>query len=375
MSSLLDFIDNNEDADFAILQLKELLKEKRQNSLLSFTFATMPTFQPANFHRQYYNILTKFAQGEFKKLMVFMPPQHGKALQVDTPVLTTEGWKKHSELKPGDYVFGEDGKPKMVRWNSGSYWHRTQQVNFADKFFLLAAPEHEWVIYADHDNHRGRQREIVETQDIFKRKNRRNPAIQADIKIQMPEVKLPINPYLLGVWLGDGNSKDKWVCCGEKSFAHLRAYIIEYKPSNTAKMVHLKGLETRALRLLGVLSNKHIPVSYLLSSYEQRMQLLQGLMDSDGSVDKRGRCEFCQKEGKLADDVYVLLRSLGYKPTKHTYKAKLYNKDCGNKVRISFTPQSDDIVFSLSYKQQRIQNKITADRSDKKKFFITSIIE
>lgn len=79
MNNLLDIIDNNDDADYAIAQLKIMLREKRQNSLLSFTYATMSTFQPAIFHKQYYNILTQFAKKEFKKLMVFMPPQHGKS--------------------------------------------------------------------------------------------------------------------------------------------------------------------------------------------------------------------------------------------------------------------------------------------------------
>lgn len=76
---LLAKIKTKEQAAFAIADLKAQLNEKRQNSLLAFTTATMPTFTPADFHKHYYNILTRFAKKEFSKLMVFMPPQHGKS--------------------------------------------------------------------------------------------------------------------------------------------------------------------------------------------------------------------------------------------------------------------------------------------------------
>ena len=59
--------------------LEERLIRESRNDLLTFTKATMPTFDPADFHKRYYNVLTEFAEGKVKKLMVFMPPQHGKS--------------------------------------------------------------------------------------------------------------------------------------------------------------------------------------------------------------------------------------------------------------------------------------------------------
>ena len=79
MSNLSDVISTEAEMDYAIARVTERLTEKRRSSLLSFTRATMPTFAPADFHRHYYNILTRFAMGEYTKLMVFMPPQHGKS--------------------------------------------------------------------------------------------------------------------------------------------------------------------------------------------------------------------------------------------------------------------------------------------------------
>ncbi len=332
-----------------------------------------PKFQATPFHVAYYSVLDRFARGDIKKLIVQAPPQHGKALVEDTPVLTTKGWKRHADLQPGDYIFGEKGEPRRVLWNSGVYKCESQYVNFADGFSMIAARQHEWVIYADHDDHKGRIREIVETQNIFARRNRRSPYIMADAVIDMPVRNLPIEPYLLGVWLGDGNSYDKWISCGEKDIEHLRPLSLEIKKDRNAYRVHLRGLETTSLRQLGVLFNKHIPIEYLLSDESSRRELLQGLMDTDGTVNTRGTCEFCQKEGRLADDMYVLLRSLGYKPTRHKYIARLYGKDCGNKVRIMFNPDKSDAVFKIHRKQGRLDNKERPDRTDKKRFFIESV--
>ena len=349
------------------------LQEGARRNLLWFAQYIDPSFQSTPFHVAYYRVLDLFAKRKIKKLIIQAPPQHGKALHVDTPILTTRGWKRHEDLRPGDFVFGEDGTPKRVKWNSGAYMCESQCVNFADGFGLIAARQHEWIIYADHDDHKGRIREIAETQQIFERRNRRNPFIMADAIIQMPESELPIAPYLLGVWLGDGNSCDKWISCGSQDIEHLRPLAEEIKQDKTAYRVHLSGLETKDLRKLGLLHNKHIPLRYLLASEDQRRQLLIGLMDTDGCVNTRGTCEFCQKDGKLANDVYVLLRSLGYKPTRHKYTARLYGKDCGNKVRIMFHPDRTEHIFDIPRKQKRLENKTCHDRKDKKRLFIDSV--
>ncbi len=358
----------------ALEQNPELfLQEGARRKLIWYAQYMQPNFQPTAFHRAYYEVLDRFAHREIKKLIVQAPPQHGKALQVDTPVLTINGWKRHADLKPGDYVFGEDGRPVMVRWNSGAYKCESQVVNFADGFSMVAARAHEWVIYADRDDHKGRVREIIETQDIFARRNRRSPYIKADAVVSVSKKDLPIDPYLLGVWLGDGNSHDKWISCGAQDIEHLRPFAVCIKRDKTAFRVYLAGLETAALRLLGLIKNKHIPEEYFLSSVEQRMELLRGLMDTDGYVNTRGTCEFAQKAGKLADDVYVLLRSLGYKATRHSYPCKLYGKDCGTKIRISFNPDRGEKIFNIERKQSRIDNKTKFDRADKRRFFIQSV--
>lgn len=349
--------------------------EGARRKLLWFAQYMNPRFKPTPFHTAYYRILDMFATGLIQNLIIQAPPQHGKALKVETPVLTTNGWKAHGELQPGDYVFGPDGKPKLVKWNSGKYeWH-TMRVNFADGFNVIAAHEHEWMIYADHDDHKGRILERVETQKIFARRNRRKPYIAVNEPLQMPNAELPIDPYLFGVWLGDGYSDSGNICCGKEDIETMRVLGDKVTREKTAYRIHVDGLTTK-LRQLGVIDNKHIPMQYMLASYEQRKALLRGLMDTDGCVNVgRGMCEFCQKKGRLADDVFVLLRTLGYKPTRHEYTAYLYGKDCGKKVRICFIPDKGDIIFGIERKQARLNAKTTKDRQDKKHIFITSTTE
>ena len=352
----------------------EIVKAASRNRLINFARYMQPDLALEPFHVVYYTLLDMFAHGLIRKMIVQMPPQHGKALPIDMPILTTQGWKKHGELQPGDYVFGDDGKPKKVIANFGKYeWH-TQEVIFADGNEVVAAKEHVWKIYADRDNHKGRIEELRETQNLLKGRHRRSPYIKADAVLDMPSKILPIDPYVLGLWLGDGLSAQGVIVSGNEYQEHYQSIgeVRRVKPGYYRCLI--KGL-TKKLRVNGLLHNKHIPVSYLLASVKQRYELLRGLMDTDGSVDVKGRCEFCQMEGRLATDVYVLLRSLGFKPTMRKYDAVLNGRNVGKKVRIMFSPNKDQIIFKLARKQNRIVGKTQQDRSDKSKFFIKEVKE
>ena len=352
--------------------LEERLTRKARVDLLAYTIKTMPTFKPASFHKQYYSVLSRFSEGEIKNLMVFAPPQHGKLLPSDTEVFTTKGWKKHGDLKRGDYVFGQDGKPKKVLNNFGSYEWNVEKITFNDGNTILAAKEHLWKLMVEYDDHKGRREATLETQQIFSRKNRRSPYIDIAPALEMPFSELPIDPYILGCWLGDGSSRQGVLTVGKEDIAHFSALGEAREVKNGIYRVLIDSL-SKKLRESSLILNKHIPEPYLLASKEQRFELLRGLMDTDGCVDLRGNCEFTQKENKLVEDVYTLIRSLGFKARKKTYKAMLNGKCVGNKVRICFNPNREEKVFNLDRKQSRLSNKITSDRNDKKKYFIKSI--
>ena len=110
------------------------------------------------------------------------------------------------------------------------------------------------------------------------------------------------------------------------------------------------------LRALGVLKNKHVPSSYLLGSIEQRTNLLRGLMDSDGTCDKKGRCNFDNTNYKLIEAVRYLCSTLGIKTSLTHRRATLYGKDCGITYRVHFTTTQP--VFKLPRKLIRLPDKV-----------------
>ena len=351
---------------------KEAQREKARRNLVDFILFTKDDYEVNWHHNLIADKLQNFLNGEIKKLMLFVPPQNGKFLPSDTPVLTTKGWKKHIDLNEGDYVFGQDGDPKKVLGNTGEYIWNVTNIQIDNGVNIEASNEHLWKVLIERDDKKGRVEELHETQNILKQKNRRNPAIQISPSINMPERDLLIDPYILGCWLGDGTSAYGAITVGEQDIHHFRGMgkAREVKPGIWT--VKIDGLTTN-LRKHNLIKNKHIPIDYLLSSQEQRMELLRGLMDTDGHCDKNGRCEFSQKEGVLSHDVYKLIRSLGYKTSYKPMPAKLYGRIVGSKLRLSFTVNSGDIVFKLKRKQERIEKFKPKDRIDKKRLFITNI--
>ena len=153
--------------------------------------------------------------------------------------------------------------------------------------------------------------------------------------------ELKLNPYWLGVWLGDGSSKkpeittmDKEIietCYEIADYYHLNVHVYT-KPNNKASsysMVKIKGKIngfSKVLRELDVWGNKHIPDEYLFSSYENRMKLLCGLLDTDGGKEKQYVLSISQERKLLSEQIVFLARSLGFKTTMRpkVVKGKTY---------------------------------------------------
>lgn len=157
------------------------------------------------------------------------------------------------------------------------------------------------------------------------------------------ERDMPLDPYLVGVLLGDGSLTGSGSI--EMSLGIKKEHIIEklklpegfsltttFIPSKNAFRVKIKGKNNEdktiqavvdSIGLLGTNSKtKFIPKAYLYSSLENRTKLLQGITDTDGCVDKNGRVRFSSTSKRLADDVVDLCRSLGktVNITKHDRK-------------------------------------------------------
>lgn len=355
------------------LEYKEqIIINSCRKHLLNFSKYQQADLQIEEFHRNYYKILDMFAHGKIKKLMITAPPQHGKALYFKTPILTKAGFKEHGELQLGDYVIGENGKWVKVLLNHGNHVIESSRVIMSSKEELIASNQHEWVVYCDREKYRKkgqktkRRKEILETKDLLI-KQRRNPAIKADIKIKGRKQNLPIDPYILGCWLGDGHSRQGVLTVGKEDIEHFKKLGEHREVKPGIYRVLIESL-SKLLRINNLILNKHIPEIYFKSSIEQRFELLRGLMDTDGYIDSRGNCEFTQKESSLANQVYLLIRTLGIKPSINTYPATLNGKVVGNKQRICF--RTNELVFGLKRKLDLIPN---SNRKDSKFYFIKKV--
>ncbi|MGV2336270.1 MAG UNVERIFIED_CONTAM: hypothetical protein LVR18_19915 [Planctomycetaceae bacterium] len=109
------------------------------------------------------------------------------------------------------------------------------------------------------------------------------------------------------------------------------------------------------LRALKVLLRKHIPEKYLRAAPWQRLALLQGLMDTDGSIGRNGHCEITLKDDQLAHDLGELLSSLGFKWRRQQRYVHRDGRRYGPYLRYHFTASSDFPVFRLSRKRDRLQ--------------------
>lgn len=265
-----------------------------------------------------------------------------KGLPLDTPILTSNGWSTMKDLKVGDKVFDKDGKLCNVIVKSEIHHNPCYKIKFSTNFEITADCDHRWLVYfKTHPNTKycGKPREeILTTKEIYNliksltKSQLKNGYNIPRIKIAQPlvteEKKLPLDPYILGLWLGDGDTS-----CGKitqelnaKSWDYITQHGFKISP-NYEKRENVKA-ETRVvyglmpiLRTIGVLNNKHIPDIYMTASYNQRLDLLRGLMDSDGYYDHTHK-QYCTQTTHLwqAEGVLALISSLGVKATFNMFK-------------------------------------------------------
>lgn len=190
----------------------------------------------------------------------------------------------------------------------------------------------------------------------FGRRGDTNHAIPTCGPLQLPNAELPVDPYVLGYWLGDGKATAGSFTCAPADQPNLHAALTAagYAPHRTPRAddqtVATYGL-VMDLRAAGVLGAKHVPAAYLRASTEQRAALLAGLMDSDGHAG-RSLVEFSSTSRPLAEGVIELARSLGQKPVLAESRARLYGRDCGPKYRVTWRPTSP--AFRLERKLDRL---------------------
>src|SRR5215831_15249665 len=353
---------------------------------------------------------------------IFGPEGSGKALALDTPIPTPKGWTTMGELSPGQEVFSDDGSTTRVTFATPVMTdHECFRVRFSDGAEVVADADHQWVTTTLWGRTDRWSPAVLTTRDMeatlwARNGHTLNHAIEVCGPLEYPAQELLVSPYTLGAWLGDGATDAASITCVDQEILdeirrdgytvnHNNAgqpdraprYRIARPPKKPVCLlagprcpasgaVLARGLcqnhyaserqngrirewpkqppvslQTQ-LRELGVLGNKHIPERYLHASVAQRLALLQGLMDTDGTVSTGGSdtgrgtgvaaCEFSVVNERLAKDVHELLLGLGIKVTLRESPAVLHGRVTGTRYRLGF--QTDLPVFRLPRKAMRL---------------------
>lgn len=317
-------------------------------------------------------------------------------LALDTEVATPAGWATVGELQVGDEVFDAHGVPVEVRRTTPVlFGEECFRVVFSDGEAIVASANHGWTVERK-SLHDGRyQLTTISTKEMGRTcadAHRGKRCRVEGAALELPARPLEVDPYLLGLWLGDGSTADATIAVDTRDRDELgkilrpllrwfedpvwhqdrghsgsvrirkRKHVCarghdwseDRVPHGTGEFCgpclrtgrrprppRLYTLRER-LRQVGVLGNKHIPDAYLRAGTTQRRSLLQGLIDSDGHVSEKGRVMFTNINERLICDVGELVTSLGYPWTV---------RKTANAWRLFFTPFDGQPVARLPRKQ------------------------
>jgi len=281
----------------------------------------------------------------------------GKDLSLNTPVLTPAGWKKNRDLRIGDEVIGRDGKATIVTGVYPQDMHKFYRVTFSDGTFIDCGDTHNWGVYdkwrtSGGYTHSKTRKKVNGQRGVYSILTTEQLANSLLYKIQSNGYKYwryyipmcdpiqfaerkkpPIDPWLLGILIGDGSLTnvsglgftntekdiiDRVNSCvnvfdclvethGDKTKNH---YGITFKPGfrkqkhPIRKTLYDYGLSVKSCK-------RFIPDDYKFGSVETRIAVLQGLIDTDGHVDKSGAISYDSSSKQLAEDVQFMVQSLG----------------------------------------------------------------
>jgi len=320
------------------------------------------------------------------------PPGTGKCHTYDTPILMHDGSiKMVQDIVVGDIVMGDDSKPRNVlslgRGEDDLYEivsNKGEKYGVNSEHILCLKPSGLNRIrkcknkngsisykteYLNKDTYKVQSKrfsDLIEAEKYLEKNSFDNDIIQISVKnylelpndvksklkgyktgVEFEEKPVPFDPYIIGAWLGDGTSSDPNITNQEAVVLH---YIKNEIKKHNLQLAHYskytygisydayehdsrnnKNIFLQVLKDLNMLNNKHIPNVYKINSRENRLQLLAGIIDTDGHYSKKDKgFDIIQKNETLLDDIIFLARSLGYSAYKsECKKGCVYN---GNKI-------------------------------------------
>lgn len=282
-------------------------------------------------------------------------------LALDTKVRTASGWTTVGELRVGDFVFDENGELQEVKRETEVYEDKDcYRVTWRDGQSVVASAGHGWTVNIANKHTGKMEKRTLTTQELAEYGDRYSKS--TDLAPVMGEdIDLPVDPYYMGYWLGDGHSYNSSLAVGSQDYDALYSRLSEMlKPGQHISIDGPRdGVSSLAivqdkkpgngklisvyqnLKGLGVIKNKHLPEIYLRASYAQRLRLLQGMIDSDGHC-YSGNVLFTNKNERIIEGYVALARSLGFDPKVH--------KAFGGAKKVGFTNYKHERVATLERK-------------------------
>lgn len=308
-----------------------------------------------------------------------LPTGAGKCLGVGTPVIMYDGSiKKVEDILPGDLIMGDDSTSRKVNGvcegeeplylvkqkNGDSY-----VVNESHILSLMRTPDGK-SSSLDH-----KKFDITVTEYLKSSKTQKHLLKGYKASVSFPKQPLPFDPYLLGLWLGDGISADLQLCLGETDVEIIQ-YLKEYCNKNGLKVIkyedpreaadiyvlrlyegmsrpkNVKPFATnwlkQAFKKLNLFNNKHIPQCFKINNDKSLLLLLAGFIDADGYVDNKDTCTIVHRPMPFIDDIIFIARSLGFRVKKSKcVKSCTTTGYVGNYIRVTISGNINRIPTKL----------------------------
>ena len=271
----------------------------------------------------------------------------GNMLDINTDVPMADGsFKKLAHINDGDLLVGSDGKAtKVLKAHDIKFPKVAYDMHFDNGSVVKSGGEHLWTVKVYSSSHKLREWTTMSADEVYR-------YVQKGKRVTIPRIKeihtgVPtgnkIDPYVLGFWLGDGNRHSARITTMDSEVLDFFAKagytcvpVLDSSKCGKASMYDVYRTESNAtrddkgcfasnnslhteLRELGLHARyggeKHIPEEYFTATYEEKMELIRGLMDSDGYAHSGSFVQFAQAEGRLKDDFIRLIESIGLKPS------------------------------------------------------------
>lgn len=316
-------------------------------------------------------MLDKLTTGK-KRIVNLCHRGSGKALALDTKIPTPTGWTTIKDLQEGDLIIGEDGKPTKVLLKSEIFNKAMYRLHLRDGRTLDVSEDHiNVIIHRRTKRIKGTDKKVtvyerreLTTKELLdvklfstRKPTKKTPSgierlvwIPSAEAVDLPERDLPVDPYTLGLIIGDGS------ICKETGYSRITSdendwdfykdqipyelgSVYRDKRRPNVLFVGIKGIGKK-IKSLGLCQDsygKFIPEEYFLGSKEQRLALLRGLIDTDGWV-KGSQVEFSSVSKRLVEDVKRLVFSLGGSCTQKEKINAAGNVSHCLKIFISYNP-------------------------------------